>query len=138
MGVFMKKRGFYYKLSFSFLFLTSVLGSAYRGYIYKNNINDYGLADMHTNIGSVITASFLFMGYMQYKEYKDELKVILAVVFGFIIYELIQITPLIGVFDWKDILGTIIGGGITYSIHKRIIMRLNLENNTIGEIDQEI
>jgi len=47
-----------------------------------NNINDYGLADMHTNIGAVITASFLFMGYVQYKEYKDELKVILGV--GFI------------------------------------------------------
>ena len=85
-----------------------------------NNINDYGLADMHTNIGAVITASFLFMGYVQYKEYKDELKVILEVAFGFIVYEFIQITPIIGVFDWKDIIGTIIGGGLAFIIHKRI------------------
>lgn len=114
----MKIRGLYYRISFLFLFGTSILGSVYRSYIYKNNINDYGLADMHPNIGAVITASFLFMGHMQYKEYKDELIVILGVVLGFIVYEFIQVTSLIGVFDWKDIVGTIVGGGFTFMIHK--------------------
>ncbi|MCT4592680.1 MAG: hypothetical protein N4A57_00180 [Anaeromicrobium sp.] len=122
----MKIRGVYYKISFLFLFLTSILGSVYRSYIYNNNINDYGLADMHTNIGSVVTASFLFMGYVQYKEYKDELKVILGVVLGFIVYEVIQSAPLIGVFDWKDVIGTIIGGILTFVIHKLITIKYSL------------
>lgn len=126
----MKLSKLYYKISFICLCITSIFGSFYRGYIYNNNnINDYGLADMHTNIGAVITASFLFMGYAQYKEYKEELKVILAVVLGFVIYEFIQITPLIGIFDWKDIVGTIIGGSLTFAIHKLAIMKFNLKDD---------
>lgn len=123
----MKVKTFYYKISFLFLFLTSILGSFYRKYIYSNNIYDYYLADIHPNIGAVITASFLFMGYSRYKGHKDELKVILSVVIGFVVYEFIQITPLIGVFDLKDIIGTIIGGGLTFAIHKLIQIKFNLK-----------
>lgn len=49
------------------------------------------------------------------------------------LYEFIQITPLIGIFVLKDITGTIIGGGLTFEIHKLITMRFNLDNNIIED-----
>jgi glycopeptide antibiotics resistance protein len=101
-----------------FLFITAILGSMYRNHIYASKINDYGLADMHTNIGAVIVAAFLFMGYMKYDNAQDELKVILGCVLGFSVYELVQATSLIGTFDVKDLLGTIIGGALAYILYK--------------------
>jgi uncharacterized membrane protein len=113
----------YYVISGVFLFFTAVIGSMYRNYIYTNIINDYGLADVHTNIGAVVVASFLFMGYAKYTTYYDELRVILGTSLGFIIYEFIQITPLIGTFDWGDVLGTIVGGLLSVVIHWIVIRR---------------
>ncbi|MBV1821455.1 hypothetical protein DW1_2893 [Proteiniborus sp. DW1] len=124
----MKKRRLYYKLFFIFLISTFVMSTIYRSYIYGNNINDYGLADIFPNIGAVITASFLFMAKAQYEEYKDELIVILGSVLGFIAYEFIQIKLPIGTFDWKDIIGTIIGGIITFLIHKFLMIKFDLKD----------
>ena len=109
------------------IFMTMVAGSLYRNYIYSRNIYDYGLADMHTNIGAVLSASFLFMGYKKYYSCHEETRIIIECVLGFIIYEFIQLTPLIGQFDIKDIIGTLIGGTITFVIHK--IIRRGCINN---------
>lgn len=108
----------FYMISGVCLFITAILGSVYRNHIYANRINDYGLADMHTNIGAVIVASFLFMGYMKYDSTQDDMKVILSCVLGFSVYELIQVTSLIGTFDVKDLLGTIIGGALAYILYR--------------------
>jgi hypothetical protein len=107
------------------------MSTIYRSYIYGNNINDYGLADIFPNIGAVITASFLFISKAQYAEYKDELTAILGSVLGFIVYEFIQIKLPISIFDWKDIVGTIIGGIITFLIHKFLMIKFDLKDNSI-------
>lgn len=111
----------YYIISTITLFLTFFLGTAYRLYIYKNMLNDYGLADVHPNICAVIVAAFLFMGWAKYKTYREELKVIICVTLGFIIYELIQPVTGTGIYDWKDVIGTLIGAFITLVIHKLIV-----------------
>ena len=116
----MKRYGLYYIISAITLFITFFLGTAYRSYIYNNNINDYGLADVHPNICAVIVASFLFMGWVKYKSYREELKVIIGVTLGFIIYEFIQSVTSTGIYDWKDVIGTLIGALMTLIIHKLI------------------
>lgn len=123
----MRLRRLYYKIFFIFLFLT-LIGDVYRKYIYQNNINDCGLADMYPNIGAVITASFLLMGKAKFKEEKEEVIIILSAVLGFIIYEFIQVKIPISTFDWKDILGTIIGGIITFVIYKLITITFNFKD----------
>lgn len=128
MVVLMKVKKLYYKIFFLFLFLTFILGDIYRNYIYTNNINDYGLADIYPNIRAVIIASFLFMAKAKYIEDKEEVTIILSVVLGFILYEFVQIKIPISTFDWKDIIGTIIGGIITFVIYKLLTIRLNVEN----------
>lgn len=127
----MKKKSLYYKMFFIFLLLTTFMSTIYRNYIYVNNINDYGLADIFPNIGAVITASFLFMAREKYKEYKDELIVMLGAVIGFIVYEFIQINLPISTFDWKDIIGTIVGGFITFIIHKFLITKFDLNEDKL-------
>lgn len=116
----MKKSKLYYSITLLSLLMVSIVGSIYRNYIYSNGIHDYGLADMHTNIGAVIACSFLFMGYEKYENQTDDLKGIIAATMGFVIYEFIQMTDLIGTFDVLDIIGSIIGGIITLGIYKII------------------
>jgi hypothetical protein len=125
----MQKKELYYKLFFIFLIITSAMSTIYRSYVYSNSINDCALADIFPNVGAVITASFLFMGQAKYEEYKDELRVILVSVLGFILYEFIQIIFPISTFDWKDIVGTIIGGIITILIHKFLTTKFDLKNS---------
>ncbi|MDM8534171.1 hypothetical protein QUF55_05625 [Clostridiaceae bacterium HSG29] len=120
----MKNSRIYYTIAILSLLITSIGGSIYRNYIYSNNINDCGLADMHTNMGAVIVCSFLLMGYEKYSSEFDNLKGIASATFGFIIYELIQISDLIGTFDVMDIVGSIIGGLITLGIYKIINRKL--------------
>lgn len=131
MGVLMKKRRLYYKLFFIFLILTFSMSTIYRDYIYGNNTNDCGLADIFPNIGAVITASFLFMSKAQYE---SKLIVIFGSVIGFIIYECIQIILPISTFDWKDIIGTIIGGIITYLIFKFLMIKFDSNDNNSTEM----
>lgn len=119
-GEKMKKSKLYYLIALFSLLLISIGGTIYRNYIYSNNIYDYGFADMHTNIGAVIVCSFLFMGYSKHDNQIDDLKGILAATLGFIIYEFIQMTDLIGTFDVLDVIGSVIGALITFGIYKII------------------
>lgn len=134
MEVFMKKRQLYYILFFIFLIITSLMSTIYRSYVYNNNIKDYGLADIFPNIGAVLAASFLFMARGRHEKYKDELIIILGAVLGFIIYEFIQIVIPIGTFDWNDIIGTIIGGIITFLIHKIITKRFEFKDSISSKV----
>lgn len=116
----MKKSKIYYLIALFSLLLISIGGTIYRNYIYSNNIYDYGFADMHTNIGAVIAGSFLFMGYKKYDNQIDDLKMILSATLGFIAYEFIQMTDLMGTFDVLDIVGSVMGAIITFGIYKII------------------
>lgn len=92
--------------------------SIYREYIYSNEINDFGVADSSPNFfAGLIVVLFYYVSYQ-----KVSLKVhALFVAIGLIGYELIQGSVFkSNVFDYKDILASIIGVTIGYLICSRI------------------
>ena len=87
----------------------------YRPYIYTNNIDDYGVADSIGNSGGIIVQIFFMLAILNSPR-KKVFRVIGFIVIGYILYEILQPYLPRGVFDWKDIYGTLIGGVISLFI----------------------
>ena len=89
--------------------ITEIGRYIYRPIIYENNISDYGIADSMGNSGGIIVQ--LFFGLLIFNSSKIKgLRLISFFIIGYILYEIAQLFLPKGVFDWKDIYGTIIGG----------------------------
>ena len=105
-----------YRISYLTIFISSLLiteigRNIYRPFIYNNNINDFGIADSIGNLGGIIAQ--VFLGFLIFNPPKNKgFRLILFYIIGYIMYEIIQPILPRGVFDWKDIYGTIIGGVI--------------------------
>ena len=99
-----------YFLTFLIAFALTEFGRyVYRPFIYENNINDFGIADSMGNLGGIIVQ--LFFGLTIFNSTRKKgLRLIAFFVLGYILYEILQPVLPKGVFDWKDIYGTIIGG----------------------------
>ncbi len=101
-----------------FLVINYVLSSIYRPFIYSNSINDYGLADVGNNIIFIPGVYFMvlclrkkpFFGF-----YKD---IYFHLLFLTIVEVLSKYIKGIGTFDYKDIVGLLLGGVITILIVK--------------------
>ena len=114
-----------YRISYLSIFITSLLiteigRNIYRPFIYNNNINNFRIADSIGNFGRIIAQ--VFFGFLIFNPLKNKgFRLIVFYVIGYMLYEVLQ--PLLprGVFNWKDIYGTIIGGVIGlvlfHSIH---------------------
>ena len=89
--------------------LTEAGRNMYRPYIYETGINDFGIADSIGNLGGIVVQVFVSLALLNSRKTKA-FNVIGFLVAGFILYEIIQPYLPKGVFDWKDIYGTIIGG----------------------------
>jgi len=89
--------------------LTEIGRYIYRPFIYENNINDYGIADSMGNLGGIIVQIFFGLTIFNSTRIKG-LRLIAFFILGYILYEIAQLFLPKGVFDWKDIYGTIIGG----------------------------
>jgi len=89
--------------------LTEIGRYIYRPFIYENNINDYGIADSMGNLGGIIVQIFFGLTIFNSTRIKG-LRLIVFFILGYILYEIAQLFLPKGVFDWKDIYGTIIGG----------------------------
>ena len=101
-----------------FYLLGLFLSSYYRPYIYSNNINDYGLADIGSNILFVPGVYFLIL-FIRNKPLFGLIKDIYYHLFILIIVEILSyFIDGIGTFDIKDILALPVGAGITYFIMK--------------------
>lgn len=99
-----------YFVMFLFSFgLTEIGRYIYRPFIYVNNINDFGIADSMGNLGGIIVQIFFGLTIINSTKEKG-LRLIYFFIIGFILYEVAQPFLPKGVFDWKDIYGTIIGG----------------------------
>jgi len=95
-----------------FAFLVTEAGrNIYRPFIYENGINDYGIADSIGNIGGIIVQIFLMLAILNSPP-KKVFNVIGFVTIGYVIYEILQPYLPKGVFDWKDVFGSLIGGVI--------------------------
>ncbi|MDX5585339.1 MAG: hypothetical protein QNK20_10545 [Aureibaculum sp.] len=108
-------RVIYFMIAVLFFFLTEIGRNIYRPYIYSNNIDDYGIADSIGNSGGIIVQIFFMLAILNSPR-KKVFRVIGFIVIGYILYEILQPYLPRGVFDWKDIYGTIIGGVISLFI----------------------
>ena len=89
--------------------LTEIGRFVYRPFIYENNINDFGIADSMGNLGGIIVQ--LFFGLTIFNSTKKKgFRLISFFIIGYILYEIAQLFLPKGVFDWKDIYGTFVGG----------------------------
>jgi len=99
----------YFVLFVLFFVLTEMGRFIYRPFIYEHQINDWGIADSMGNLGGILVQ--LFFGFSVINPTKVKgLRLITFFVLGYIIYEIAQPFLPKGVFDWKDIYGTLIGG----------------------------
>jgi hypothetical protein len=96
----------------------------YRPFIYNNRINDFGIADSIGNLGGIIVQIFFGITILNPPGSKG-IRLIIFFSLGYIIYEIVQPYLPKGVFDWRDIYGTIIGGVIGLAIFLMIHAFLN-------------
>lgn len=112
----MLKRKIYLKISISFALIGILLSLIYRPIIYKNNIFDYGFADV---IGSLVSVISFCTFVWYHKEYSNKIKnshiLIATFIYGFF-WEFLGYLKLYGTFDPKDIIAAIISGIFTYFI----------------------
>jgi hypothetical protein len=122
------KRIIYCVIAVIFFFLTEIGRKIYRPFIYSNNIDDYGIADSIGNSGGIIVQIFFMLAILN-SPGKKVFRVIGFIVIGYILYEILQPYLPRGVFDWKDIYGTLIGGII--SLFVLIILKKIVKNKVI-------
>ena len=109
-------------------FLTEAGRYVYRPYIYENGINDFGIADSMGNLGGIVVQIFFSLAILNSHGLPAFLseKSLMA---GYILYEFLQPYLPKGVFDWKDIYGTIIGGLVSVTVV--LILRLMVQRNQV-------
>ena len=122
------QRIIYFVMAVIFFFLTEIGRKIYRPFIYSNNIDDYGIADSIGNSGGIIVQIFFMLAVLN-SQGKKIFRVIGFIVIGYILYEILQPYFPRGVFDWKDIYGTLIGGLI--SLFFLIIIKKIVKNKVI-------
>lgn len=106
------RRILYLVTAIAFFFITEAGRFVYRPYIYSNKLNDFGLADSIGNLGGIIVQIFLML-FILNSPLKKGFRIIAFLVIGYIVYEIMQPYLPKGVFDWKDIYGTLAGGVIS-------------------------
>lgn len=108
--------------------LTEVGRTVYRPYIYETGINDFGIADSIGNLGGIVAQVFLSLAVLNSRRSKA-FTVIGFLVVGYCLYEVAQPFLPRGVFDAKDIYGTIIGGAVAALLV--VLLRLVVRPNRI-------
>jgi hypothetical protein len=99
-----------YFLLFVFFFLLTETGrGVYRPFIYGNQINDFGLADVVGNLLGTVAIIFFNLTIVNAARMQS-VRIIVFVTAGVMIYELLQAVLPRGVLDWKDVWSTPIAG----------------------------
>ena len=89
--------------------LTELGRKVYRPYIYRNGIDDFGLADVIGNLFGTSVSIFFNLAFCHATRAQG-LVIIAFTTFGITIYELLQPILPKGVLDWKDVISTPIAG----------------------------
>lgn len=89
-------------------FVTEFGRFVYRPYVYRHTITDFGLADSIGNLGGIVVQIFLTVAAMNSTK-KQSFRIATLLASGYIAYEFLQPVLPKGVFDWKDVYGTLIG-----------------------------
>ena len=122
------RRIIYFILAVVFFFLTEIGRKIYRPFIYTNNIDDYGIADSIGNSGGIVVQIFFTLTILN-SPGKKVFNVIGFLVVGYILYEIMQPYLPKGVFDWKDIYGSFMGGAI--ALLMLFFIKMLIKNNVI-------
>ncbi len=89
--------------------LTETGREVYRPYIYGNQINDFGFADVVGNLLGTVAIIFFNLTIFHANRIQS-VRVIVFITAGVMIYELLQAVLPRGVLDWKDVWSTPIAG----------------------------
>ena len=108
--------------------LTEAGRYVYRPYVYENGISDFGIADSMGNLGGIVVQIFFSLAILN-SQRRKAFNVVGFLVAGYILYEIVQPYLPKGVFDWKDIYGTIIGGAI--SVAYLLLLRMIVKENQV-------
>jgi len=102
-----------------FLGVGYYLNNVYRPYIYSHNINDFGIADIGTNILFIPLVIIFNDLIYKYRTRRDKQKWILYSFLILTLHELLSYwVPFFGHFDYKDILGLLSGAILTLKIYE--------------------
>ena len=96
-------------------FVTELGRFAYRPYVRRNGINDFGLADSIGNLGGIVVQIFITVAVMNSTK-KQSFLIAPLLAAGYVIYEFLQPVLPKGVFDWKDVYGTLLGLGLSIAV----------------------
>lgn len=118
----------YFVLAVLSFILTELGRYVYRPYIYANEINDYGFADSMGNLGGIIVQIFFSLSVLN-SSWPKNIRLIIFLVSGYILYEVLQPYLPKGTFDWLDVYGTVLGGAISAAI-LFVIKVIPLKNRT--------
>jgi glycopeptide antibiotics resistance protein len=99
----------YFLLSLFFFLIKEIGRNIYRPFIYENHIDDFGIADSIGNLGGILVQIFFGLAIFNSQLIKS-IRLITFFILGYVLYEIIQPILPRGVFDWRDIYGTLIGG----------------------------
>lgn len=110
-------------LIFVFMFFFTEVGrNIYRPFIYSNGIFDFWIADTIGNFTGTITIIFFDIAIIN-PEYKKVKIFLFIIVFGLIIYELIQYLIPRNIGDWRDVVATFIAGLISLGLYEFIFRK---------------
>ena len=99
-----------YLIAFTCFFILTEIGrKVYRPYIYRNHIDDWGVADTIGNSLGTLTQIFFYLGLANATRVQSY-RLIAFVTLGYIAYELVQPILPRGTFDTKDVLATLAAG----------------------------
>jgi glycopeptide antibiotics resistance protein len=111
----MKQRILYIIILFSVLIFTLYEELSLRPYLFKHHLTTLYLADSLPNFLAVVLLSFGFMA-IRFPHTDKVLNMITSIVAGLILYEFAQIWMPHMVFDIKDIIASVLGGGFSYLV----------------------
>lgn len=126
--IIMKKKCVLLLILAVFIILSISLNTIYRDFIYSNKIYDFGIADVGYNLFAVTLISLTsWVGVFKYTNNK-----ILDILINTLIYISIEIAsyfiPIIGTFDFKDIIALLISCiitlGLLYYMGKNTFLKL--------------
>ena len=86
-----------------------------RPYIRSHGLNDYGLTDSIGNLGGILVQIFFGCALVNASG-KQSFRLAAFFSLGFVVYEFLQPVLPKGVFDWNDVIGTVIGYCISLPI----------------------
>jgi hypothetical protein len=80
----------------------------YRPWVRRSGVDDFGLADSVGNLGGIVVQIFLTLAVLNPSR-KLSFAIAPLLAAGYILYEFLQSVLPKGVFDWKDVIGTLLG-----------------------------